>query len=41
MKCLNEVEVKGKIPFIDLCIYHVNDKISSTWYCKPTVYEFP
>ena len=36
-----EVEAEGKIPFPDLCINpdlyinHANDKLSSTWYCKP------
>ena len=32
----HEVEGEGKILFLDLCINHVNDKLSSTWYCKPT-----
>ena len=36
MKFTLEVEAEGKIPFLDLCINHVNDKLSSTWYCKPT-----
>ena len=25
-----EVEAEGEIPFLDLCIKHVNDKLSST-----------
>ena len=35
LKFTLEVEAKGKIPFLVLCINHVNDKLSSTWYCKP------
>ena len=31
-----DVKSEGKIPFLDLCINHVNDKLSSTWCCKPT-----
>ena len=31
-----EVETEGKIPFLDLCINQTNNKLSSTWYCKPT-----
>ena len=33
---LNEVEAEGKIPILDLRINHVNDKLSSTRYCKLT-----
>ena len=36
LKFTLEVEAEGKIPFLDLCIDHVNDKLSSTSYCKPT-----
>ena len=36
LKFTLEVEVEGKIPFLDLHINHVNDKLSSTWYFKPT-----
>ena len=36
MKFTLEVKAEGEIPFLDLCINHVNDKLSSTWYCKPT-----
>ena len=36
LKFTLEVEAEGKIPFLDLCINHVNDTLSSTWYCKPT-----
>ena len=30
LKFTLEVEAEGKIPFLDLCINHVNDKLSST-----------
>ena len=30
-----DVEVEGKLPVLDLCINHLNDKLISTWYCKP------
>ena len=30
-----EVEAGRKISFLDLCLNHVNDKLSSTWYCNP------
>ena len=36
MKFTLEVEAEGKIPFLDLCINQTNNKLSSTWYCKPT-----
>ena len=36
LKFTLEVEAEGKLPFLDLCINHVNDKLSSIWYCKPT-----
>ena len=30
-----EVEAEVKIPFLDLFINHVKDKLSPSWYCKP------
>ena len=36
LKFTLEVEAEGKLPFLDLCINHVNDKLSSIWYCKLT-----
>ena len=31
-----EVEVEGKLPFLDLCTNHLNYKLISTWCCTPT-----
>ena len=36
LKFTLEIEAEGKIPFPDLCINHVNDKLCSTWYFKST-----
>ena len=36
LKFTIEVEAEGKIPFLDLRINNVNNKLSSTWFCKPT-----
>ena len=36
LKLTLKVEAEGKTPFLDLCINNVNDKLSSTWLCKPT-----
>ena len=36
LKFTLEVEAEGKIPFLDLYINNVNNKLSSTWFCKPT-----
>ena len=36
LKFTLEVEAEGKLSFLDLCINHVNDKLSSIRYCKPT-----
>ena len=31
-----EVKQNGKLPFLDICIEHHENTLSSTWYCKPT-----
>ena len=36
LKFTLELEAERKISFLDLCLNHVNDKLSFTWYCKPT-----
>ena len=36
LKFTLEVEQNGKLPFLDICIEHHENTLSSTWYCKPT-----
>ena len=36
LKFTLEVEAERKMSFLNLCLNHVNDKLSSPWYCKPT-----
>ena len=36
LKFTVEVETEGKLPFLDTCILHIDNKLHSTWYCKPT-----
>ena len=36
LKFTLEVEQNGKLPFLDICIEHHENALSSTWYCKPT-----
>ena len=36
MKFTLEVEQNGKLLFLDICIEHYENTLSSTWYCKPT-----
>ena len=36
LKYTLEVEQNGKLPFLDICIEHHENAVSSTWYCKPT-----
>ena len=31
-----EVEQKGRLPFLDICILYVDSHLHSTWYTKPT-----
>ena len=35
LKFTLEVEQNGKLPFLDICIEHHENTLSSTWYCKP------
>ena len=30
------IEVEGKLPFLNLCINHLSDKLICTWYCEAT-----
>ena len=36
LKFTMELEQEGKIPFLDMLLIRKNNKITSTWYCKPT-----
>ena len=36
LKFTIETEENGKIPFLDMEIVHVGNRLSSTWYVKPT-----
>ena len=36
LKYTLEVEQNGKLPFLDICIEHHENAVSSTWYWKPT-----
>ena len=36
LKFTIEMEENGKIPFLDMEISHVGNRLSSTWYVKPT-----
>ena len=36
LKFTHEVELEGRISFLDLSIIHDNRQLSSTWYTKPT-----
>ena len=31
-----ETEQDGKLPFLDVCLIHMGNKLQSTWYTKPT-----
>ena len=36
LKFTIEVEQEGRLPFLDICILHVDSHLHSTWYTKPT-----
>ena len=36
LKFTLEVEQNERLSFLDMCIEHNNNSLSSTWYCKPT-----
>ena len=36
LKFTIEYEKDGKIPFLDMLLIHKENRIESTWYCKPT-----
>ena len=36
LKFTLEVEQNDRLSFLDMCIEHNNNSLSSTWYCKPT-----
>ena len=36
LKFTLEVPRNKKLSFLDMCIEHNNNNLSSTWYCKPT-----
>ena len=36
LKFTLEVEQNERLSFLDMCIEHNNNSMSSTWYCKPT-----
>ena len=36
LKFTLEVEQNKRLSFLDMCIEHNNNSLSSTWYCKPT-----
>ena len=36
LKFTSESESEGRLPFLDLCIVHRDNKVYTTWYTKPT-----
>ena len=36
LKFTLEVEQDGKLPFLDMCIIHINNELHSKWYQKPS-----
>ena len=36
LKCTLEVEQDGKLPFLVMCIIHINNELHSKWYQKPS-----
>ena len=36
LKFTIEVEQEGRLPFLDMCILHVDNLLHSTWFTKPT-----
>ena len=36
LKCTLEVEQDGKLPFLDMCIIHINNELHSNRYQKPS-----
>ena len=36
LKFTLEVEQNERLSFLDMCIEHNNNSLSSAWYCKPT-----
>ena len=36
LKFTIETEQNGKLPFLDVCLIHMGNKLQSTWYTKLT-----
>ena len=36
LKFTMETENEGRLPFLDLCFVHTGNRVSTTWYTKPT-----